>query len=74
MEPMGYAEGLWMRSARQLDATFAALADPTRRAILDRLAAGDATVTVTPERLADRFALPVAWATSPCPLEWRVIA
>jgi DNA-binding transcriptional ArsR family regulator len=27
-----------------LDATFAALADPTRRAILARLAAGDATV------------------------------
>jgi DNA-binding transcriptional ArsR family regulator len=29
----------------QLDATFAALADPTRRAILARLAAGEATVT-----------------------------
>jgi DNA-binding transcriptional ArsR family regulator len=28
-----------------LDATFAALADPTRRAILARLAAGDASVT-----------------------------
>ena len=28
-----------------LDATFAALADPTRRAILARLARGDATVT-----------------------------
>jgi DNA-binding transcriptional ArsR family regulator len=28
----------------QLDSTFAALADPTRRAILARLAAGDATV------------------------------
>ncbi len=28
-----------------LDATFAALADPTRRAILTRLAAGEATVT-----------------------------
>ena len=28
----------------QLDATFAALADPTRRAIVARLAAGDATV------------------------------
>jgi len=28
----------------QLDATFAALADPTRRAILARLAKGDATV------------------------------
>jgi DNA-binding transcriptional ArsR family regulator len=29
----------------QLDATFAALADPTRRAILARLAAGEATVS-----------------------------
>ena len=29
----------------QLDATFAALADPTRRAILARLASGDASVT-----------------------------
>lgn len=32
-------------SADPLDATFAALADPTRRAILARLATGDATVT-----------------------------
>ncbi len=31
--------------AAPLDATFAALADPTRRAILARLAAGEATVT-----------------------------
>jgi DNA-binding transcriptional ArsR family regulator len=30
--------------SRQLDATFAALADPTRRAILARLASGEATV------------------------------
>jgi DNA-binding transcriptional ArsR family regulator len=29
----------------ELDATFAALADPTRRAILARLTAGEATVT-----------------------------
>jgi DNA-binding transcriptional ArsR family regulator len=29
----------------QLDATFSALADPTRRAILARLASGDASVT-----------------------------
>jgi DNA-binding transcriptional ArsR family regulator len=29
----------------QLDRTFAALADPTRRAILSRLASGEATVT-----------------------------
>jgi DNA-binding transcriptional ArsR family regulator len=36
-----------MHSARaeQLDRAFAALADPTRRAILARLAAGDATVS-----------------------------
>ncbi len=33
-----------MVSAKQLDATFAALADPTRRAILARLALGEATV------------------------------
>ena len=32
-------------SARHLDATFAALADPTRRAILSRLASGKASVT-----------------------------
>ena len=31
-------------TAEQLDRTFAALADPTRRAILDRLAQGEATV------------------------------
>ena len=37
----------------QLDATFAALADPTRRAILVRLAAGEATVT----ELAGPFAM-----------------
>jgi DNA-binding transcriptional ArsR family regulator len=36
-----------------LDRTFAALADPTRRAILDRLAHGDATVT----ELAAPFAM-----------------
>jgi DNA-binding transcriptional ArsR family regulator len=30
---------------RELDRTFAALADPTRRAILTRLASGEATVT-----------------------------
>jgi DNA-binding transcriptional ArsR family regulator len=32
-------------TASRLDVTFAALADPTRRAILARLAAGEATVT-----------------------------
>lgn len=33
-----------MNTARTLDVTFAALADPTRRAIVARLAEGDATV------------------------------
>ena len=33
-----------MKASERLDATFAALADPTRRAILTRLAAGEATV------------------------------
>src|SRR5262249_8266420 len=33
-----------MTRSQQLDATFAALADPTRRAILARLASGEATV------------------------------
>lgn len=33
-----------MTSAERLDATFAALADPTRRAILARLATGEASV------------------------------
>jgi DNA-binding transcriptional ArsR family regulator len=34
-----------MTSSEQLNATFLALADPTRRAILARLASGEATVT-----------------------------
>src|SRR6059058_1799441 len=33
-----------MQAAHRLDAIFAALADPTRRAILGRLASGDASV------------------------------
>ncbi len=37
----------------RLDATFAALADPTRRAILARLASGQASVT----KLAEPFAM-----------------
>ena len=37
MQPTGY-------TPTRLDATFAALADPTRRAILARLAAGEASV------------------------------
>lgn len=40
-----------MRGPDQLDATFAALAHPTRRAILERLAKGSATVN----ELADPF-------------------
>ncbi len=42
-----------VRAADHLDATFAALADPTRRAILARLAAGAASVT----ELAEPFAM-----------------
>jgi DNA-binding transcriptional ArsR family regulator len=49
MERIGY-EG---PAADRLDATFAALADPTRRAILARLAAGEASVT----ELATPFAM-----------------
>jgi len=41
MELIGYGE----IPADRLDATFAALADPTRRAILARLASGEASVT-----------------------------
>lgn len=36
----------------QLDLTFRALADPTRRAILEQLAGGEATVTALTERFA----------------------
>ena len=39
--------------SKRLDATFAALADPTRRAILARLASGDASVL----ELAEPFAM-----------------
>lgn len=42
-----------MTSANHLDATFAALADPTRRAILARLALGEASVM----ELAEPFAM-----------------
>jgi DNA-binding transcriptional ArsR family regulator len=42
-----------MTQSERLDATFAALADPTRRAILARLASGDASVT----ELAEPFAM-----------------
>jgi len=40
MKPSGY------ETSERLDATFAALADPTRRAILARLASGEASVMV----------------------------
>ncbi|MGH3155313.1 MAG: ArsR/SmtB family transcription factor, partial [Streptosporangiaceae bacterium] len=42
-----------MTPSQHLDATFAALADPTRRAILARLARGDASVA----QLAKPFAM-----------------
>jgi DNA-binding transcriptional ArsR family regulator len=41
-----------MTSADQLSLTFAALADPTRRQIVDRLSRGEATVTELAEPLA----------------------
>lgn len=49
MQPSGCEQP----SAARLDATFAALADPTRRAILARLAAGEASV----RELAEPFAM-----------------
>ena len=49
MELNGYG----MAGAGRLDATFAALADPTRRAILARLASGEASVS----ELAEPFAM-----------------
>jgi DNA-binding transcriptional ArsR family regulator len=42
-----------LQAPERLDATFAALADPTRRAILARLASGEASVT----ELAEPFAM-----------------
>src|SRR3977135_2529193 len=49
MELTGYIPA----TPNNLDATFAALADPTRRAILARLASGEASVT----ELAEPFAM-----------------
>src|SRR3982074_110263 len=49
MQPQGYEP----TAPDHLDATFAALADPTRRAILARLASGEASVT----ELAEPFAM-----------------
>ena len=48
MQPTGYGQ-----SPDRLGATFAALADPTRRAIMARLASGEASVT----ELAEPFAM-----------------
>src|SRR6266850_3355170 len=49
MQPFGYGQAL----PAHLDAMFAALADPTRRAILERLATGEASVT----ELAEPFSI-----------------
>jgi DNA-binding transcriptional ArsR family regulator len=49
MQPHGYGQA----APDRLGATFAALADPTRRAILARLASGQASVT----ELAEPFAM-----------------
>jgi DNA-binding transcriptional ArsR family regulator len=49
METFGYQRA----ATDRLDAAFAALADPTRRAILARLASGEASVT----ELAEPFAM-----------------
>ena len=49
MQPLGYAR----MASHRLDVTFAALADPTRRAILARLASGEASVM----ELAEPFAM-----------------
>src|SRR5271156_2084976 len=49
MQPRGYGQN----TPAQLDEVFAALADPTRRAILARLASGEASVT----ELAKPFAM-----------------
>src|SRR5215475_12597340 len=49
MERIGYITG----GSTRLDATFGALADPTRRAILARLMSGEATVL----ELAEPFAM-----------------
>jgi len=49
MQPTGYAPV----ASERLDSTFAALADPTRRAILARLASGEASVT----ELAEPFGM-----------------
>ena len=52
MQPLGYGH-IWGQAPDPLDAIFAALADPTRRAILARLHAGETSVN----DLAEPFAL-----------------
>ncbi len=42
----------------ELDTVFSALSDPTRRAILERLARGEASVTELAEPFADAMSLP----------------
>ncbi len=53
MQPLGYGHYYGQPTPDPLDAIFAALADPTRRAILARLAQGDTSVN----ELAEPFAL-----------------
>jgi DNA-binding transcriptional ArsR family regulator len=53
MELSGYQSTTGRDGSARLDATFAALADPTRRAILARLAEGEASVG----ELAEPFAI-----------------
>src|SRR5690606_2398118 len=45
MQPSGYTSTNTSALSPSLDATFGALADPTRRAILERLLEGEASVT-----------------------------
>src|SRR5580700_6651273 len=53
MEPSGY-----LQSSARLDATFAALADPTRRAMLARLARGTASVSDLAQPFLKEMSLP----------------
>jgi DNA-binding transcriptional ArsR family regulator len=53
-----------MMPAERLNATFAALADPTRRAILARLAGGETPVTELARPF--RMSLPAISSTSRC--------
>ena len=53
IELRGYGMQVSGMTAQQLDTTFAALADPTRRAILARLVQGEASV----QELAEPFAM-----------------